>query len=120
MKIFKQLFIIFLLCLLGQLISSIIPSNFPPSVISMVLLLILLLAGVIKEENIKETANFLLANMAFFFIPAGVNIIGKYEFIKGHVFQLFIICLITTFLTFITTAITVTTAIKIMRKRGWM
>lgn len=45
--------------------------------------------------------------MAFFFIPAGVTIMENYEFLKGSILQLLIICVVTMILTFAATAYTV-------------
>lgn len=107
MVIITQIGIIFLICLIAQLIASILPIPFPSSVIGMILLLVLLLLKILKPEHIENKIDFLLKNMAFFFIPAGVNIMNNYDFIKGSILPLLIICLITTVLTFITTAWTV-------------
>lgn len=116
MNIFYQIFIIFGLCLVGEGISSLLPFTFPASLISMILLLILLITKVIKTESIKQTSEFLLANMAFFFVPAGVAIIEKYSFLKGKIMILVLICIVTTILTFLVTAWTVTAVMRIMNK----
>ena len=70
MKIIKQFGIIFSLCWLATVIEGLLPIAFPASVIAMLLLLVCLLAGVLKIDHIREKSDFLLANMAFFFIPA--------------------------------------------------
>lgn len=116
MNVLKQIFIIFGLCLLGEGISILLPFTFPASLISMLLLLILLITKVVKTESIKEASEFLLANMAFFFVPAGVAIIEKYSFLKGKVMILVLICIITTILTFLVTAWTVTAVMRLMNK----
>ena len=43
--------------------------------VNLYLLLALLATGLLKIEHIREKADFLLANMAFFFLPAGVSVI---------------------------------------------
>lgn len=118
MKLIKQLCIIFGLCLAGVVISSMLPFTFPSSLISMLLLLTLLITKVIKLESITESAEFLLGIMAFLFVPSGVAIIEKYSFLKGKILILIMICIFTTILTFLVTAYTVTTVIKIMNKGG--
>lgn len=116
MKLLKQLCIIFGLCLVGIIISSILPFTFPSSLISMILLLILLITKIVKPENIHETSELLLGIMAFLFVPAGVAIIEKYSFLKGKIFILILICIFTTIITFVVTACTVTAVMKIMNK----
>ena len=116
MKIFKQLSIIFAVCLLGHFVSLLLPFAFPASVVSMILMLLLMIMKIVKPKSIKQTAELLLGNMAFFFIPAGVNIIQHYELIKGDILTLLLICVISTFITFAVTAYTVVGVIKLMKK----
>lgn len=73
MKIICQIGVIFAVCWFSQLIEAALPVPFPASVIGMLLLLALLATGLLKIEHIREKADFLLANMAFFFLPAGVS-----------------------------------------------
>ena len=79
MKIIKQIGIVFSVCWLSVLAEKILPFAFPASVIGMILLFICLLSGALKIEHIQEKSDFLLENMAFFFIPAGVSIIDGVE-----------------------------------------
>ena len=69
MKIICQIGVIFAVCWFSQLIEAALPVPFPASVIGMLLLLALLATGLLKIEHIREKADFLLANMAFFFLP---------------------------------------------------
>lgn len=116
MKILTQIGIVLGICFLGEMIASALPFSFPSSVISMIILFILLITKVIKTEHIKEKSDFLLKNMAFFFIPAGVGIMSNFEFIKSSIVQILIICLITTILTFVATSFTVQAVLKLQRK----
>ena len=69
-----------------------------------------------KIEHIKEKSDFLLSNMAFFFIPSGVSaIINYFDVLKSSVIQLLLICLITTVLTFIATAFSIEWTMKLMK-----
>ena len=104
MKIIKQFGIIFSLCWLATVIEGLLPIAFPASVIAMLLLLVCLLAGVLKIDHIREKSDFLLANMAFFFIPAGVNVINYLDILKENWLPLLLICVITTVVTFAATA----------------
>ncbi len=116
MEIIVQIGIVFGVCLVGQLISSYLPVAVPASVIGMLLLLLLLCFQILKPRHIEKNSNFLLKNMAFFFIPAGVSILDNYSYVKGNIMPLLIVCLITTILTFGVTARTVTMVIKIQDK----
>lgn len=117
MKIIKQIGIIFTVCWVSLVIEKILPFAFPASVIGMILLLICLMTGILKMEHIQEKADFLLENMAFFFIPAGVSIINYFDVLKNSVIQLIVICVVSTVVTFAVTAYTVTFTIRLMNRR---
>ena len=94
MKIIKQIGILFAVCWISQLIEYVLPFAFPASVIGMGLLLVCLLTGFLKVEHIQEKADFLLENMAFFFVPAGVSIINYFDILKSAAVQLVVICVV--------------------------
>ena len=119
MKIIKQFGIIFSLCWLATVIEGLLPIAFPASVIAMLLLLVCLLAGVLKIDHIREKSDFLLANMAFFFIPAGVNVINYLDILKENWLPLLLICVITTVVTFAATAYSVRLVMRLLSgKKG--
>ena len=118
MKIIKQVGIIFSICALSVLIEHFLPFAFPASVIGMVLLLLLLCTGALRMEHIREKSDFLLSNMAFFFVPAGVSIINYADVLRSSAVQLVIICLVTTVLTFGATAWSIRLTLHLMERRG--
>ena len=117
MKILRELLIIFTICLIGQLISQLLPIPFPGSVLGLLILLLLLLLKICKPEQIQTVSEFLLKNMAFLFVPSGICIIEQYTALKGNILTLLLICLVTTFLTFTSTAYAVAVTIKLLEKR---
>lgn len=118
MKIIKQIGVIFIVCWLSQVIAKVLPFDFPASVIGMLLLLLCLITKVLKIEHIREKSEFLLGNMAFFFIPAGVSIMNYFDILKGNAVQLIVICVVSTVITFAVTAYSVKLTIKWMNRRG--
>ena len=114
MKIIRQIGIIFTVCWLSILVEKILPFAFPASVIGMILLFICLLTGVLKIEHIQEKADFLLENMAFFFVPAGVSIINYFDVLKSTWIQLVVICVISTVVTFAVTAWSVKLTVRLL------
>ncbi len=117
MKIMMQLAIIFLLCLIGEVIAAILPFPFPASVISMILVFCFLLWGPLKVYHIRKQTDFLLDNMAFFFIPPAVSIVENLHYMEGKLAILIFICFISIFTTFAITAWTVTAMVKWEEKR---
>ena len=98
-------------------IAMILPFAFPASVIGMILLFLLLASGVVRIEHIREKSDFLLSNMAFFFIPAGVSVINYFDVLKSSVVPLVLICLLTTVITFAATAYSIKLTVYLMNRR---
>ena len=117
MKIIKQIEIVFWVGWVSLAIEKLLPFTFPASVIGMILLLVCLLTGILKMEHIQEKADFLLENMAFFFIPAGVSIINYFDVLKNSVIQLVVICVVSTVVTFAVTAYSVMFTIRLLNRR---
>lgn len=117
MKILLQIGIVFGLYWVSQLIEMILPFPFPASVISLLLLLVLLFMKVLKVEAIKEKADFLLGNLGFFFVPVSVSLMNYIDVIKENAVPFFVICVVSTVLTFGTTAAAVSLTCRLMDQR---
>ena len=102
-KILKQLGIILALCLVAEVIASLLPVTIPSSVIAILILALLLTFKVLKEEQIKETADFMLDNMALVFVPISVGMIEDLELLKGQVVGFLVVVCISLVLTFLGT-----------------
>lgn len=118
MKMILQIGVVLGICLLGEGIALLLPIPFPGSVIAMVLLFLLLLSQKLRPDHIRQKSDFLLQNMAFFFIPAGVGIMEYAEELLPFLLPLLLICLITTVLTFAASALTATLVIHIQQKHS--
>lgn len=116
MKMMFQIGILFLVCLAGHAISVLLPFPVPGTVIGMILLFLLLLFKLVKADHMKPLSEFLLKNMAFFFVPAGVNILANLDLVKDKVFALAAVVVLTTILTFGATALTVQGVIRLQDK----
>ena len=83
----------------------------------MILLFICLLTGILKIEHVQEKADFLMENMAFFFVPAGVSVMNYFDILKSTLVPFLIICIVSTIITFAATAYSVQFVIKLMNRR---
>ena len=115
MKIICQIGVIFAVCWFSQLIEAALPVPFPASVIGMLLLLALLATGLLKIEHIREKADFLLANMAFFFLPAGESVI--FDVLGRSAVALVLVCLLSTVITFGATALSIRFTLRLLERR---
>ena len=107
MNIMGELALIFGICLVGEGVAALLPVAFPASVISMVLLMVLLLTGEVKDRHIQTASHFLVANMAFFFLPSFVGLLEHIELLKSQLVPLLLIIVLTTPVVYLITGWTV-------------
>lgn len=104
MNIMAQAAIIFGICLISEGISALIPVAFPASVIALLLLGFLLFTKVLNPEHIQHFSSFLVANMAFFFLPPCVGVMEHAPAILAQLAPFLLISFLTTPLVYLTTA----------------
>lgn len=107
MKILIQLAFLMSVCLIAGVVSELLPFPFPPALIALFILLLLLGLKVVRTESLEEVSSFFIANMAFFFVPAGVQIINEAEVLKSAFLEIILITVISLFTTFFAAAKTV-------------
>lgn len=109
MKIFNQLGIILSIWTVGELISSLFSSiiTIPGTIMGMIILFLLLQFKILKEDAIKDVTDFLLNNMAIFFVPAGVSLIQSLGLIKENVVVLILSATVATLVIMLVTGKTV-------------
>ena len=72
-KYLKQLMLIMSVSFVGELLNRLLPFPVPGSVYGLVLMLICLLTGLIRLEQVEETADFLVKIMPVLFIGPCVS-----------------------------------------------
>ncbi len=104
MKYLKQLMIILVTYFIGQILQILLHLPIPGSVIGLVLLFLALQTGIIKVQMIEDICDFLLSNMSFLFIPAGVGLITSFGILKGKWIGFISILIISTVMVWMITA----------------
>ena len=79
MKYFKQFLIILSVSFLGEVLHALLPLPVPASIYGLVLLLLALKTGVVKVEQIKETAGFLTGIFPLLFVPGAVGVMELWD-----------------------------------------
>ncbi|HBA64529.1 MAG TPA: murein hydrolase regulator LrgA [Lachnospiraceae bacterium] len=82
MRLLKQFSIILAVAFLGELLNVCLPLPVPASVWGLALMLIFLCTSIIRLEQIKETADFLVEIMPVMFIPAGVGLLTAWDVLR--------------------------------------
>ena len=99
----KQCLILFGCLAVGELIVWLTGISLPSSIIGMLLLTASLRTGLIKLEWIKGISDFLVGNMGFFFIPAGVAIMLYLDVIAAEFWPIAVATLVSTVLVLVVT-----------------
>ena len=107
MKFFRESILLLSIYFAGEIISNLLNLPVPGSIIGMILLFVLLTSHIVKVENVENLANFFLDHLAFFFIPASVGLMTSFASLKGSIFKIILLCILTTIIVIAVTGITV-------------
>lgn len=115
LKFLLGLGILFSFYILSMCIIKLTHITMPPAILGLILFSLSLINGIIKEEWIKTTVEFLLKNMAILFVPfIGGLIIYQSVLLKNWV-AIMLIVLLTTTITIVLTGLFVEYGIKYLR-----
>ena len=96
MKYLKQFLLILIITCIGEILHYILPLPVPASIYGLVLMFVLLMTGIIKLENVKTTAQFLIEIMPVMFIPAAVGLINYWADLKPILLPALILTVLST------------------------
>ncbi len=113
LKLLRELCIILIISFIGNVINKVLKLSIPGNVIGIFILLAILCLGVIKVEDIEHVSSFLLKNLAFFFVPAAVQLMTCFKTISKVVFPILAVLVISSIIVIVVTALTV----RIIKKR---
>ncbi len=102
MKYVKQLMLILLISLLGEVLCAYLPLPIPASIYGLVLMLAGLCSGIIKLAAVEETAKFLIRIMQVMFIPAAVGLLDAWGVLQPILLPVTVILVVTTVLVMVT------------------
>ena len=100
MKYLSQFCIILGFTLAGEALQRILPLPIPASVWGLALLFLALCFGLVKLEQVKDAAGFLISVMPLMFVSPAVGIVENWNLIKGQLLPIFLLLAATTFLVF--------------------
>ena len=116
MKYIKQFGIILFLSFLGEMLHECLPLPIPASIYGLVIMYICLAAGIIKLDQVRETAEFLVEIMAIMFIPPAVGLISSWDQLSSVLVPFAVITVLSTFIVMIITG--KTADFLLSRKKG--
>ena len=96
MKYVRQFVIILAVSFLGEALKIMLPLPVPASIYGLVLMFLALETGILKLEQVRETAKYLIEIMPLMFIPAGVGPLEAWGDLKPIWIQVILIMMIST------------------------
>ena len=100
MKYISQIIYILLFTLAGEFLQAVVPLPVPSAVYGIVLLFIALSTGLIKEENISDTADFLISLIPLLFVAPVTKVLQYWGLIAPKLIVICFITLVSTLLVF--------------------
>ena len=89
---------------LGETVVWLLDSQFPGSVVGMLLLLGALHLQWVKVDDIRLVSSWLLGYMPLFFIPAGVSVMVSYTLMQEFSLSILVIVMLSTLVVMVATA----------------
>ena len=86
--IILQLSVIFACLALGELVVWLTGIPVPSSIIGMLLLTTALQCRIIHLRHVEGVADFLVKNLGFFFVPAGVGLMEYFDLLRAEWFPI--------------------------------
>lgn len=96
MKYLRQFCIILFVSFLGEVLHALIPFPVPASVYGLILMFLALCTGILKPEQVRETAAFLIEIMPVMFIPAAAGLLDAWPSLRPIWLPVTLITVITT------------------------
>lgn len=116
MKYLKQVFIITMFCLAGELLAAIIPLPVPAAIYGIVLLFTALCTGLLKPSQVDETAHYLISIMPLFFVAPTVKLLSYWGVIKPALVPIVVVLLSSTVVVFAVAGIVTQLIVKRKKK----
>ena len=82
MKYLKQLLVILVFSMIGEILQQVIPLPIPAAIYGLVLLFLALLTGILKPKHVSETAHWLISVMPLFFVAPTVKLLSYWDVIS--------------------------------------
>lgn len=118
MNYIRQLGVLIACCVAGDALSILLHGALPGNVLGLTLLLLLLIFGPVRMDHVEHSADFLLQNMAFFFLPACLGVLEIFAQIKSEILAMLAVCVLTTLCTAAATAFTVHIVFRLQHRES--
>ena len=118
MKYIKQFTIILLISFIGEILNKLIPLPVPASIYGIIIMFICLVTHIIKVDQIRETAFFLIDIMPLVFIPAAVGLLNSWGLISESWYMYLTVLVVTTVVVMAVSGLATQAVIRREKRRG--
>lgn len=118
MQYISQIAIIFSISFAGEVLNRLLPLPIPGSIYGLVIMLICLMCGIVKLEKIKAVSEWFISLMPIMFVGPIVGLLDSFDSYKDYIIPLFVISIVTTFITMSVTGLTSQGLMRLQHKRG--
>ena len=103
MKYVKQFLIILIMAVLGGILNWLIPLPIPATVWGMLLMFIALMCGLVKLDQVEDTADFFMGIMPMLFVPLAVGLMDTWQILADYAMPIIIIVVASFFICYAVT-----------------
>ena len=100
MKYLKQIVLILLFTLIGQVLERVVPFPIPGAIYGLVLLFLALCFGIVKVEDVEDVTKFCISILPALFVAPSVNLLAYWDVVSKDLVPIITINVLTTFLVF--------------------
>lgn len=103
---------------LGEGVKALLPLSIPASIYGLVIMFLVLKTGVIRLEQVKDTADFLIEIMPVLFLPAAVGLIDAWGVLEPILVPVLLVTVVTTVLVMAVSGRITQWVIRLQEKMG--
>lgn len=118
MRLVRQFLIVAAFSFLGEAAKALIPFPIPASVYGLFLMLAALISGVVRPDQVRDAANFLIEIMPLMFIPVGVGLLATWAALRPILLPFGVITVVSTLVVLTATGHATQAAVRLGEGRG--
>lgn len=101
MKYIYQCCLIFLFTFIGEVLARLVPVPVPAAIWGLILMFIALCTKLVKEEQIRDSARWMVSILPILFVAPTVNLMDSAGILLPNLLPVLVILVVTTLLTFL-------------------
>ncbi len=118
MRLVRQFLIIAAFSFFGEAAKALLPFSIPASVYGLFMMLAALSFGVVKPQQVRDAAKFLIEIMPLMFIPVGVGLMTTWGMLKPILLPFAVVTVVSTVVVLAATGHATQAAVRLIERRS--